>query len=155
MRTRAASAGSVLLAAALVTGCGGGGSGSAAGAAPATSGPTTAPGASPTGAPGAGRGFGGQNPQQLAAIRQCLQAAGVPLPSIDPSRRFSPGARPSGSPRPRPTGSGGAGGRRLFSDPKIQAALKACGITIPTFRPRPSGQGQGPGQAANASPPAQ
>lgn len=154
MRTRAASVGSVLLAAALVAGCGGGGSSSASGAAPATSGPTTAPGAGPTGSPGAGRGFGGQNPQQLAAIRQCLRAAGIPLPSFDPSRRFSPGATPSFSPRPRPTGSGGAGpgGRRLFADPKVQAALKACGITVPTFRPRPSGQGRPP--AANASPPA-
>ena len=125
----------VLAATTLVAGCSGG-SGSAA----AASGPTAAAGAVPTGAPGGGPG--GQNPQEFAAIRQCLQAAGVPLPSIDPSRRFSPGARPSGSPRPRPTGSDARrGGRGLFADPAVQAALKACGITLPTggFGPRRSG----------------
>ena len=135
VRARAATVGAVLAAAALVAGCSAGSA-----AAPAASGPTTAPGAGPTGAPGGGPG--GQNPQQFAAIRQCLQAAGIPLPSIDPSRRFSPGARPSGSPRPRPTGSDGQrGGRRLFADPATRAALKACGITIPTggFGPRRSG----------------
>ena len=78
---------------------------------------------------------------ETARIRQRLQAAGISLPT--------PSARPSFSPRPSPTpgvprpsrspGQGGFGaGRGLFNDPKVQAALKACGVTLPSpgsFRP--------------------
>jgi len=63
---------------------------------------------------------------------RCLKAAGIPLASAVPSIV--------------PDDAVGAGGRKIFADPKVQAALKACGITVPTSKPRPG---------ANASPPAQ
>jgi hypothetical protein len=129
----AAFLGGVVVAGALLAGCS---SGSAdAGTA---GGGTATPTSAPTGSPGQGGGrFGGPNSAQFAAIRQCLQAAGIPLPSFSPGARpsFSPGARPSGSRRPRPTGSFDGRRRGLFADPKVQAALKACGITLPTGRP--------------------
>ncbi|MGZ4625537.1 MAG: hypothetical protein ACXV3S_04450 [Kineosporiaceae bacterium] len=135
--------GSALLAASLVAGCGG----TASAGTGSSSGPTTAP-TSSAGAGGAGAGPGGA---QFAAIRSCLQAAGIPLPtpSARPSISRSPGEpRPSG---PRP--SGGFRGGRLFSDPKVQAALKACGITPPSpgsFR-RPSGGSSGGSSASPTS----
>jgi len=120
--------GGALLATSLVAGCGSAAAGS-------SSGPTTAP----TSAAAAGGAGNGPGAAQFAAIRSCLQAAGIPLPtpSARPSISRSPG-------EPRPTGprpSGGFRGGRLFSDPRVQAALEACGITPPSpgsFR-RPSG----------------
>lgn len=57
-------------------------------------------------------------------VQQCLDAAGIKVPQ----------GRPSGSPRPSssPQPSGSAGSAEMQ---KITAALKACGITVPT-RPR-------------------
>jgi len=54
----------------------------------------------------------------------------------------SPRPRPSGAPRtaspngtpPSGRGYGFRGRGGVFSDPKVQAALKACGITVPTRR---------------------
>jgi hypothetical protein len=119
--------GGVLMTVALVTGCGGGSSSSTSGG--STAAPTSSPSAS------SGRRFGGQNPAEFAKIRQCLQAAGISLPTPSPRPSATPG-------QPRPTrspGQGGfGGGRGRFTDPKVQAALKACGITLPTpgsFRP--------------------
>ncbi len=134
-----------------LTACGGG--------APSAS---VAPGgAATTGAPGDSR-IDGPVPggvrfdaAQLQKIRECLTAAGidVPIPSGRPSfsgtrPSFSPGDRPS-FPRPsdfpsetRPSGGRGGFGA-LFSDPKVRAALDACGIAVPSFGPRPN-QGQSP-----------
>lgn len=105
--------------------CGGGGS------SPAST--TAAAGATSTPNPSrSGRFF---NNPEFQKIRDCLTAAGIQLPT--------PSLRPSGSPpSPRPSGSGrGLGGNGMFSDPKVQAALKACGLTVPTGRPTrlPSG----------------
>jgi hypothetical protein len=110
--------------------CGGGSSGSTASAA--------TPKTSATGAPGGG-GRGGFGGADFTKIQACLKAAGITLPTRSgfprPSGSFSPRARPSGV-RPsgvRPSGGnfrGGAGGQ--FASPQVQAALKACGITIPT-----------------------
>ncbi len=113
-----------LVAAAGLAACGGSGSA------------TVTPAAAATSAPAAGRpGF---NSAEFQKIRQCLTAAGISLPT--PSGGFRD--RPSGSPGgtftgPRPTGSGrpAAGLGREFSDPKIRAALAACGISLPTRRP--------------------
>ena len=72
---------------------------------------------------GGPRGMDEQTRQQ---VEQCLQAAGIAVPT--------PGSRPTERPtdrptdRPRPTGAPGGG---MFGDPKVQAALKACGITLP------------------------
>jgi hypothetical protein len=85
-------------------------------------------------------------------IAQCLQAAGIAVPTFTgrPSG-FPTGDRPSGSPtRTRPSGTrtGGFGGQ--FADPKVRAALQACGITLPT---RPPGAGGGAGGAGGGAAP--
>jgi hypothetical protein len=108
----------LLLAVALsVAGCGGGSSSNA------TSNRT--PPAAPSGV----------DPTQIRAIRQCLKAAGLTesIPSGAPTGIPSdlPSNLPSGAPTNLPSNfSGGPGGQ--FDNPKIQAALKACGIQLPT-----------------------
>jgi hypothetical protein len=98
---------------------------------------STTPTARPSGAPS---GPTGAQAKQLAKIRECLTAAGitVDIPSGLPSRPTGT-ARPSGAP---PSGAPGGGLGGVFSDPDAQAALKACGITLPTGLPSgpPSGQ---------------
>jgi hypothetical protein len=102
-----------------------------------TAAPTSTAGNTPGGRPG----FGGQDFQK---IQECLSAAGISLPT--PSGTFRPptGTPPSGGPQGTPPsgapGDGGPGGPGggMFSDPQVQAALKACGITVPTGRPRTS-----------------
>lgn len=125
-----------------LTACGGG-SGEAA---------TTTPVAASTGAPaadgaagGAGAGQGGPGGVDFAAVQSCLTAAGIDLPTPSGGPRGTdrptdrPTARPSGAPN---GGNGGGGGGRggMFQDPEVQAALTACGITLPTGRggPRPT-----------------
>ena len=102
------------------------------------------PSDSATGAPGAGggQGGGGFGGADFTAIQACLKAAGISLPT--PSGGF--GGRPSGSARPsdaangtpraRPSGAagGGGGGAGMFQSAEVQAALKACGIAVPTGR---------------------
>lgn len=88
---------------------------------------------------------GGQQPSidtgQLKKITQCLKAAGVDTSNIPTDRPSGmPSGMPSGAPSDMPSGppsgapsgmpSGGPGGA-MFSDPKVQAALKACGIDLP------------------------
>ena len=86
-------------------------------------------------------GPSGVDPTQIKAIRQCLKAAGLTqsIPSGAASGIPSnlPSNLPSGAPTDFPSnfsgGPGGAGGPGgQFNDPKIQAALKACGIQLPT-----------------------
>ena len=137
-RAGAAAAVAVVLAGGLA-GCGGGSS--------AGTGTEAAGGPAAAGAPSGGRGGGFRmDPAQQQKIQDCLKAAGIAVPSFSgrPSGSFSPrpsGSRPSGS---RPSGSftgrpgGGFGGR--FADPKTQAALKACGITLPSRGPGQAGQ---------------
>jgi hypothetical protein len=122
--------GGALLAASLITGCA-----SSTGSASASS--STGPTSAPTSSNRAGNGPGGA---QFAAVRSCLQAAGIPVPTPTGPR---PGfTRTPGQPRPSGSRAGFRGqGGRFLADPKVQAALKACGITLPspgTFR-RPSG----------------
>ena len=117
--------------------CGGGSSGTTAGVTPS---------GNATGAPG-GQGGGGFGGADFTKIQACLKAAGIALPTRSgfprPSGSFS---RPSGTAFPRPSGSGGPGGGfgggrgggAMFSDPQVQAALTACGITVPTGRPTAS-----------------
>jgi len=87
-----------------VTACGGGS------AAPASGGP---------------RGMDEQTRQQ---VEQCLQAAGIPVPTPGPRPTDRPTPAAGETPRPRPTGAPGGG---MYGDPKVQAALQACGITLP------------------------
>jgi hypothetical protein len=97
-----------------------------------------------------------------AQVQQCLKAAGITLPTPTgsrpnrPSGSFTPGERPSD----RPTGSftrgaGGFGGGFFGADPAqaqaIQAALKACGITLPTGR-RPGSSSSGAAPTATPTP---
>jgi hypothetical protein len=114
--------------------CGGGSSGSGSAA------PADAPNPSASGAPGGGRGFNGA---EFTKIQACLKAAGIAVPTRSnfprPSGSFSPRARPSGV-RPsgvRPSGGNFRGGGE-FASPQVQAALKACGITIPSGGGRPN-----------------
>jgi hypothetical protein len=103
-----------------ITGCGAGSSSNATG--------NRTPPAAPSGV----------DPTQIKAIRQCLKAAGLTqsIPSGAPSGVPSgvPSGLPSGAPTDLPSnfsgGPGGPGGQ--LNDPKIQAALKACGIQLPT-----------------------
>jgi len=104
--------------------------------------PQTTPSIAPSAAPGGGLPGG-----DFAKIQQCLQAAGLSLPTGSfappsgafPSGRFPGGSFPGGSFAP-PGGSfappGGLGG--ALSDPKVQEALKACGISLPGGAPAPS-----------------
>ena len=138
--TRTAAVSVTLLALTLgLTGCGSSGGTSAAAASAAAS---PAPSTRPSGV------RGGFDATQLKAITACLPAAGIAVPT------FSAGARPSGAPSGgipsgAPTGipsggpGGGAGGQGgpggaaggIFGSSAAQAALKACGITLPTGRP--------------------
>ncbi len=134
-------AGVLLSAAGLVAACGGSSSNSSG----QPAGMTGAPG---QGGPGGEGNFG----QEFTAIRQCLTAAGISVPTFSPRARGSFTGTPSWTPGERPTGSftrspgmGGPGGRgggmmSILNDPKAQAALKACGLTMPTRGnfPRPT-----------------
>lgn len=109
--------------------CGGGSSG---GSATAASTPNPSASGGPGGAPG---GF------DMSKIQACLKAAGISVPTNSdfprPSGSFSPGGTPPSGARPSgPPSGGGAGG--LFNSPEAQAALKACGITMPTGGPGPN-----------------
>jgi hypothetical protein len=96
---------------------------------------TASPTASTGAGDGAGQGF--RDGEDFRKIQECLAAAGITLPT--PSLRGTP---PSGGPDRTPPsgvpGGGAPGGPGMFSDPDVQAALKACGMTVPTGRPRPS-----------------
>jgi hypothetical protein len=91
------------------------------------------------GSGGPGGGFS-QDPALLKKIQKCLKAAGISStfpqggPSGFPSGTPS-GSPPSGFPSGGPSGGPGGG----FSDPQVQSALKACGITLN----RPSGAPSG------------
>jgi hypothetical protein len=114
----------------VLAGCGGGSNAAAA----------AAPTASPTGGPG---GF--RNGQEFQKIRECLTAAGISVPTPSFTRT---GPRPTYT-GPRPTRTGDrnfrGGGFSMFNDPKVKAALAACGIALPTGRPSGAvGQGRSP-----------
>jgi hypothetical protein len=108
-----------------------------------STGSAATPSGNATGAPagGGGGGGGGFGGADFAKIQSCLTAAGIAVPTGTAFPRPSgTGPRPSFS-GPRPTGSGG-GGRggaggfgATLNNPAAQAALKACGITIPTGAP--------------------
>jgi len=144
---RGVSAAAALIVAAALAGCGS--SSTSSGTTPST---TAAPTGAPTGAagrvPGQGGagGPGGIDSAALQQMQECLKAAGVTLPTGRPSGFPSGGFTP-GTGRPS-AGSGGpgagAGAGGLFSNPEAQAALKACGITLPT---NPGGGGPPTGTA--------
>lgn len=81
--------------------------------------------AAPGDAPAGPRGLDEQTRQQ---VEQCLQAAGIPVPTPGPRPTDRPTPAPGETPRPRPTGAPGGG---PYGDPKVRAALQACGITLP------------------------
>ena len=118
-----------LLSVAALSGCG------------STSSSTGSGSGTPQGFPSGGPGGGfSQDPALLRKIQKCLKAAGISssLPQGGPSS--GPSGSPSGSPPSGfPSGgpSGGPGGG--FSDPQVQSALTACGITLT----RPSGAASG------------
>jgi hypothetical protein len=109
----------------------------------ATASSSTAPSASGSASASAARGFGG-GVFASAKVQACLKAAGITVPTGGRAGGFPSGSRPSGSfpsgsrpsfPRPsgsRPSGAGGGFGGNSAESQKIQAALKACGITLPT-----------------------
>jgi hypothetical protein len=114
---------------------------------------TTASAASGGAGPG---GPGGFDQEQLDAIQQCLEAAGLgdafptDLPterpgdfptdgaSREPPSGFATDLRSGDLPSDLPSGgpSGGPrGGLGAFNDPDVQAALQACGIELPSGPP--------------------
>jgi hypothetical protein len=147
-RRFAGAAALALVAAGVLAGCGGSDSSS-------TSTTTTTAAAGLAGQQGDPNG----NDTQMAAVQKCLSSAGISMPT--PPGGGQPGqggGQPTGAPSGMPSGapngtppsgmpSGGAGGPGggPFSDAKVVAALKACGIAVPT-----GGPGQG-GAAATAS----
>lgn len=106
-------------------------------------------GSSASASPGAeGSQPGGGDPTQLAAIQQCLEAAGLgdTLPSGGPGSGGTPpsgaptGTPPSGFPSGGPSGGPAGGGLgEAFNDPDVQAALQACGIELPSAPAAPTG----------------
>lgn len=101
------------------------------------------PSAGPSGGPG---GFGDID---IAAIQECLDAAGLDdvlptdmptgmptdmpsdfptdMPTDMPSDFPTDGTPPEGF----PSGGAGGGGLQALQDPEVQAALEACGIDLP------------------------
>lgn len=130
-----------LLVGGTLTACGSGG---------AASGTSTTAAPSATGGAGQQGGPGGMDGAQLATIQKCLTAAGISMPtpsgapsgapSGTPGGQGGQGTPPNGTP---PTGAAGSGpgGGGMFSDAKVVAALKACGLTVPTGGPRPTATG--------------
>ena len=143
------SAASVLIAGLSLTACGGGTK-----AASSTTSPSRSSSASST---ATGR-RGGAGLFASAQVQQCLKAAGITIPTPTgtrpnrPSGSFTPGTRPTGS---FTRGAGGFGGGFFGTDPAqaqaIQAALKACGITLPTGR-RPGSSSSGAAPTATPTP---
>jgi hypothetical protein len=95
----------------------------------ASTAPPSAPSTSPAAVQPSGPAGG-----DFAKIQQCLEAAGIALPTGSFAAP-PPGARPSG---PLPSGAfpGGSfnppnGLGTGLNDPKVQAALEACGLTPP------------------------
>jgi competence protein ComEA len=122
----------------LLAACGGGGSTSTtASTATAAGGATAAGSANPQ---RTGPRF---DPAMQAKIRQCLQAAGLPVPSFTRPSNLPSGQRPSFSSGARPSGAG------RFNNPQVRAALQACGITLPT---RPPGAGGAGGAGPTGAP---
>jgi hypothetical protein len=76
---------------------------------------------------------GGISSAQLKAIRTCLKAAGLSnalptgAPNGGPPSDAPTGAPPTGAP-PSGAPDGAPDGAAQMRDPKVQAALKACGI---------------------------
>lgn len=137
--------GAVPVAAALAVGLVACGGGHGTNAASAEARPASSAAATAATSAGARSGGAAQFQQRFGQIRQCLQAAGIAVPSFSPRASFSgrprptfsPGARRSFSPGARPPGTarrGGFGG--VLANPQAQAALKACGISMPSFSPR-------------------
>ena len=155
LATRAVAVATVPVSVLALAACGGssaGGDGAAA-AAPAASSAADGGGAPDAeGMPGGGRG--GFDSEQFAQIRDCLSAAGISVPTPTARPDFTPGAgytprpgmtgRPTARPTDVPTGAPGAGGRggfgggigAILQDPTAQAAIKACGLEVPSFGPR-------------------
>ncbi|HET9653948.1 MAG TPA: hypothetical protein VFP72_01240 [Kineosporiaceae bacterium] len=139
VRQAAALGATGLVVAAALAACGGG-----SGAAKTTAAAVTTPTAASTRTPRAGR----FDQAEMQKVRDCLSAAGITMPP--PTRTFNPSERPTARPSGAPTGGGGGfGNRGLFADPKVRAALEACGITLPTGRPTGT---RGPGGTPAAAP---
>jgi hypothetical protein len=100
---------------------------------------TSTPATTPTPSPSASAAPpSALNSGDLAAVQQCLKAAGITLPSAPTGAggSFPPGASPpaGGSLPPGgfPSGAIPSGGPGAFANPQTQQALKACGITLPS-----------------------
>ena len=90
---------------------------------------------------GGGGGAGRLDPAQQQKITQCRQAAGLPVPTFAPRPSRNPAAPPTRAPgMTRAPGQN----RGAFADPKVRAALQACGITLPTRPPGANGGGTRP-----------
>jgi hypothetical protein len=115
---------------------------SACGGSPSTAATPTATTSAAPSAPD--NGAAGARAQMFSdpMVQQCLNAAGIKVPTGRPSGSPRPSDSPQPSGSPRPSGSaqpgGGAGGAGSAQMQKITAALKACGITLPA-RPARSG----------------
>jgi hypothetical protein len=104
--------------------------------------PTTTPTPSPSAPPSTPASPpSGLTNGNLAAVQQCLKAAGITLPSAPTG---AGGSFPAGvSPPPGgslpaggfPSGAVPSGGPGAFANPQTQQALKACGITLPSAAP--------------------
>ena len=107
----------------------------ACGSAPVTT--NTASGTGTGGGTGGGADGSRRDPAEQQKIAQCLQAAGLPVPSFTPRPSRAPGAAP-------PTRTPGQNRGGEFAEPKVRAALQACGITPPTRPPGANGGGARP-----------
>ena len=110
-----------LAVAGLVAGCSGSASSPSAESTPAAS--------QSGGFPGLGAGA---DPALQAKIQECLKAAGISLPTGSGRPSGSPSDRPSGYPSSYPSGSASGAAPGMDANPQMQAALAACGITMPS-----------------------
>jgi hypothetical protein len=87
--------------------------------------------AAASGSPSSASGSGSPRSARRAALVACLKQHGVTLPARRPGAGgggfFGGGGPPAG-------GTSTTGGRGFFRDPKMQAALKACGANFGNFR---------------------
>ncbi|SDI84978.1 pilus assembly protein FimV [Frankineae bacterium MT45] len=143
-RVAIAGTGIALLSGALV-GCGGSSTSGTTSSASASS--TAGAAAGATGAAGASGAAGGRGGLfSDSKVQQCLTAAGISIPTgggaggaggaggTPPSGAMPSGGGtpPSGFPSGGARPSGAPGGMDSAQQAKIQAALKACGISLPT-----------------------
>ena len=126
IRRRGSLALAVLLAGGLVAACG---SGSSSSTTSTTAAASSSAGGGGSGATANAAGSGATAGARRTALRNCLKAHGVTLPARPPAGAAGAGRTPYGG-GPPAGGAPGFGGGVFRSNPKVRAALQACGANF-------------------------